>query len=96
MIDYDVSVIPAGYTAGQWQAVVQRQETIDNKIAVSLAYSNASQQPGGDILAAHAVGDAAFQAATTILQGITDDPATVTAAILGINNAVAHQDLHLI
>jgi hypothetical protein len=34
----------------QWQAVVQQEETIDNKIAVTLALSNASQQPGGSIL----------------------------------------------
>ena len=96
MIDFNVSVMLPGYTTAQWQAVVQREETIDNKIAVSLAYSNASQGPGGSILVAHTVGDAAFQAATTILQGITYDPATVTTAITGINNAVAHQDLSLI
>ena len=75
---------------------MQRQEAIDNKIAVSLDYSNASQQAGGSILVAHTVGDAAYQAATAVLQSVTYDPATVTAAILGINNAVAHQDLHLI
>ena len=96
MIDYNVNIVAPGYTAAQWQAVVQRQETIDNKIAVSVAYSNASQGPGGSILVAHTIGDAAFQAATTILQGITYDPATVTTAILGINNAVAHQNLLLI
>ena len=96
MIDFDVSVMLPGYTAAQWQAVVQRQETIDNKIAVSLFLSTASEGPGGSILVAHTVGDAAFQAATTILQSITYDPGTVTAAILGINNAVAHQDLSLI
>jgi hypothetical protein len=43
-----------------------------------------------------ALTNAAHQAATTILQGITYDPATVTATILGINNAVAHQNLLLI
>ena len=63
---------------------------------MSLAYSNASQQPGGSILDPHTVGDAAYQAAITVLQGVTYDPATVTAAITGINNAVAHQDLPLI
>ena len=83
-------------TAAQLLAAEQRQETIDNKIAVSLAYSNASQQPGGAILVPQPVGDAAFQAATTVLQGVTYDPATVTTAITGINNAVAHQDLTLI
>ena len=83
MIDYNVNIVAPGYTAAQWQAVVQRQDTIDNKIAVSLALSNASQQPGGSILVVHTIGDAAFEAATTILQGITYDPATVTAAIPG-------------
>ncbi len=96
MIDYNVNIVAPGYTAAQWQAVVQRQATIDNKIAVSEAISNASQQPSGNILVVHTIGDAAFQAETTILQGITYDPATVTTAILGINNAVAHQDLLLI
>jgi hypothetical protein len=60
---------------------------------VSEAYSNASQQPGGSILVAQTVGDAAYEAATTVLQGVTYNPATVTTAIIGINNAVAHQDL---
>jgi len=69
---------------------------VDNKIAVSLAFSNASQQPSGNILIAHTVGDAAFNAATAVIQGGTYDPATVTTAILGINNAVAHQDISLI
>jgi hypothetical protein len=44
----------------------------------------------------HTVGDAAFEAASTLIQGVTYDPATVTAAILGINTAVAHQNLQLI
>ena len=90
MIDYNVNIVAPGYTAAQWQGVVQRQETIDNKIVVSEAISNASQQPGGNILVVNTIGDAAFQAETAILQGVTYDPATVTAAILGINNAVAH------
>ncbi len=96
MIDYNVSTIAPGYTAAQWQAVVQRQATIDNKIVVVEALANASQQPGGGILIAHGVGDAAFLAATAVIQRVTYDPATVTAAILGINNAVAQQDLHWI
>jgi len=32
-------------------------------------------------------------AASTVLQGVTYDPATVTPAIVGINNAVAHLSL---
>ena len=52
--------------------------------------------PGGGILQPHIVGDAAFQAAIAVLENVTSDPATVTTAITGINNAVAHQDLSLI
>ena len=96
LIDFNINDRPAGLTDAQWQAAVQRQEAIDNKIAVSLDYSNASQQPGGSILVAHTVGDPAYQAATTVLQGVTYDPATVTAAIVGINTAVAQHNLLLI
>jgi hypothetical protein len=83
-------------TPAQLLAAEQRQATIDNKIAVSLALSNASQQTGGSILVPHTVGDAAFQADSAVIQGVTYDPATVTAAITGINAAVAAQNLHLI
>ena len=83
-------------TPDQLLAAEQRQEGINNKIAVSLAYSNASQGPGGAILDPQTIGDAAFQAATKILQGTAYDPGTVNIAITGINNAVAHQDLTLI
>ena len=95
LIDVNLAAF-TGLTTAQYQAALQRQETINNKIAVSLAYSTASQQPGGAILDPQTIGDAAYQAATTILQGVTYDPATVTAAITGINAAVAAQNLHLI
>ena len=39
------------------------------------------------------IGDTAFQAETAILQSVTYDPATMTAALVGINNAVAAQNL---
>ena len=55
----------------QWQDALTRQATINDKIAVSLAYSNASQQTGGSILDAHSVGDAAYNAAVTVIQGVT-------------------------
>jgi hypothetical protein len=96
LIDYNINDRPAGFTDAQWLAAEQRQEAIDNKVAVSLAYSNASQQPGGSILDVQTVGDAAYEAATTVLQGVSYNPATVTAAILGINAAVAAQNLLLI
>jgi hypothetical protein len=85
-----------GLTPAQLLAVQQHLETINDKIAVSLAYSNASQQIGGTILDQQTINDAAYQAATTIIQGLTFDPATVTAAITGINTAVTAQNAHLI
>ena len=39
---------------------------------------------------------AAYNAAVTVLQGVTSDSSTVTTALLGIANAVAHNDLTLI
>jgi hypothetical protein len=96
LVDYNLAAGAAGLTSAQLLAATQRQAAVDNKIAVSLALSDASQQAGGGILVVHAVGDAAFNAAATVIQGVTYDPATVTAAILGINTAVAHQDLSLI
>jgi hypothetical protein len=96
LVDYNLAAGAAGLTAAQLLAATQRQAAVDNKIAVSLDLSNASQQPGGSILVVQTVGDAAFQADSTVIQGVTYNPATVTAAILGINNAVAHQNLLLI
>jgi hypothetical protein len=98
LIDFDLTpgAVALGLTAAQYQDAQTRQATINDKIAVSLGYSNISQQPGGNILDAHSVGDAAYNAAVAIIQGVTSDPSTVTVAIAGINNAVAHQDLTLI
>ena len=83
-------------TDQQWADALTRQETINNKIAVSLAYANASHATGGDILVPAAVGDAAYNAAVAVLQGVTSDPNTVNTALAGIANAVAHHDLTLI
>jgi hypothetical protein len=91
LVDYNLATA-TGLTAAQLLAADQRQAAVDNKIAASLALSNASQQAGGSILVVHTVGDATFEAASTVIQGVTYVPATVTTAILGINNAVAHQD----
>jgi len=93
MIDYNINIRPAGYTDAEWLAAQQRQETTDNKVAVSLAYSNASQQPGGTILDAVTVTDAAFQAATRVIEGVTFDGTTADAAISNVLHAVALQDL---
>jgi hypothetical protein len=80
----------------QWQYALTRQATINDKIAVSLAYSIASQQAGGSILDAHSVGDAAYNAAITVIQGVNSNPTTANVAITGIINAVEQHDLTLI
>jgi phospholipase/lecithinase/hemolysin len=95
LIDVNLAAF-TGLTPAQLLAAEQRQETINNKIAVSLVYSNLSQAPGGSILVPHVVGDAAFQAATTVLQSVTYDPNTASVAITGIEQAVAQNNLHLI
>jgi len=71
LIGFKINDRPAGLTDAQSLAAEQRQETIDNNVAVSLGYSNASQQPGGSILDVQTVGDLAYEAATTVLQGVT-------------------------
>ena len=98
LIDFDLTpgATALGLTAAQYQQAQTRETAINDKIAVSLGYSNISQQTGGSILDAHSVGDAAFNASVAVIQGVTSDPGTVTAAILGINTAVAAQNLLLI
>jgi hypothetical protein len=83
-------------TPAQLLAAEQRQETIDNKIAVSLAYSNTSQLSGGTILDPHTIGDTAYQAAITAIHGVTSVATTADIAIIGIHNAVANQNLQLV
>jgi hypothetical protein len=98
LIDFDLTpgAMALGLTAAQYQQAQTRQAGINDKIAVSLGYSNISQQTGGSILDAHSVGDAAYNASVAVIQGVTSYPDTVITAITGINNAVAHQDLSLI
>ncbi len=92
-VDLTPGAAALGLTAAQYQEAVTRQAIINDKIAVSLAYLNASQQPNGGILDVASVGDAAYTAAVAVIQGVTSDPGTVTAAVLGINTAVATQNL---
>jgi len=78
-------------------AAVQRTQTIDNKIAVSIGYYSASLQPGGTILDPLAAGnDPAYPAAIRAIQGVTFNGLTADAAISNIAHAVAGQDLTLI
>ena len=96
LVGFDTTTRPLGLTDQQWADAQTRTQTINNKIAVSMAYANASAQTGGDILIPHAVNDAAYQAATTVLQSVAADPNSVAVALAGIANAVAHHDLSLI
>jgi probable HAF family extracellular repeat protein len=98
LIDFDLTPGAAalGLTAAQYQQAQTREAAINDKIAVSLAYSNISQQTGGSILDAHSVGDAAYNAAVAVIQNVASEPTAVTAAVLGINTAVAAQNLLLI
>jgi hypothetical protein len=96
LIGYDPAANMGSLTASQYQDAVHRHDTIANKISVSLAYLNASAQPGGDILIPHSVTDAAYQAAIRAISHVTYDDNTASVAIVGINNAVAHHDLSYI
>jgi hypothetical protein len=96
LISYDPAANAGSLSSSQYQDAVNRQSTIENKIAVSLAYLNASAEPGGDILVPQSVTDAAYQAAIRAISHVTYDHNTVNVAVTGINNAVAHHDLSLI
>ena len=77
-------------------SAVHRQAAVVNKIAVSLAYENASAGSGGAIFNAQVVGDGAFNAEVRVINNVNADPSTVSVAIIGIYNAVTHQDLSMI
>ena len=76
LIDFDLTPGAAalGLTAAQYQEAQTRQAIINDKIAVSLAYLNISQQTGGSILDVDSVGDAAYNAAVAVIQRVTSDP----------------------
>jgi len=92
LIDDNLSTQPTGRTTAQYQAGLVRQATID-KIAVSLAYLNTSQQAGGNILDPHTIGDSAYNASVTGLHAVTNDGTTADVAIAGIHLAIAQQNL---
>jgi hypothetical protein len=99
-ISYGGGITPGaaalGLTLAQYQDAQTRQATINDIIAVSLGYLNASQQASGGILNAQSVGDAAYNAAVAVIHGVTSDPTTANVAITGIINAVDYQNLTLI
>ncbi len=76
-------------SASDLAAAVARQQTFDNKIAVSEAYATASATNAFLVAKTASTTDPAFVAAIDIVQGITADPATVTAAEAEITKAVA-------
>ena len=96
LVGFDIAVRPSGLTDQQWATALTRQQTLDNKITVSEAYLAASNQTGGEILIANAVGDAAYQASIKVLGNVTSDPTTAATALVGITNVVVHHDLTLI
>lgn len=96
IIEDNLSTQPPSLTTADWQAAAQLQTLFDNKIAVSLAYANASAGPGGAILDAHSITDAAYQAATRAIQNVTADGTTAVTAIGHIQAALANHDLTLI
>jgi Ca2+-binding RTX toxin-like protein len=81
-----------GLTPAELAAAQARQDAMQNKLAVSIAY----QTNPDPILNSGAVGDAAFQAATRALDGVTNDPATRTDKINQINAAATADNLALI
>jgi hypothetical protein len=96
LVEFNTSVRPTGLTDQQWADALTRQNTINNKIEVSLGYANASNSPSGSILVPHGSDDAAYQAATRVLHSVTSDHQTVVTALANISSAVQHQDLMLI
>lgn len=92
-IDLTPGAAALGLSVSDHAAAVARQQEFHNKVSVSQHYADKSNLPGGGILVATSTTSPALRAATTVLHGVTYDPATVTAAVTGINNAVANQNL---
>lgn len=93
---FDTNNRPAGLTDQQWNDALLRTQTIENKIAVSIGYMQASQQASGAILNPATVNDPAYLAAIQAIQGVTSDGLTAAKAISNIAHAVAAHDLTLI
>ena len=91
-----VGAAALGVSASDYALLVAGQQTLRNKATVAQYWATETGVSGGAILNFTSVTDPSFAAAQHVLAGITSDPNTVTAAILGINNAVAHQNLLLV
>lgn len=93
LIDVDLTQWTSILTPSELETAILRQAVVDNKLAVSLAYVDASANPNGSLLNADVVGDAAFQAEINALNGVAIDPSTATVQIASINQAVSDQNL---
>lgn len=91
-----VGATALGVSASDYALLVTGQQTLQNKVTVAQYWATETGVSGGAILNFAHVTDPSFAAAQQVLLGITSDPHTVTVAIAGINNAVAHQDLSLV
>lgn len=94
--DLTVGAAALGVSQSDYTLLVNGQQALLNKASVSQYYANETAASGGSIINYTAVTDPAFTAAHNVAAAITSDPSTVTAAIIGINNAIAHQNLSLI
>lgn len=85
-----------GLTSSEYSALVAGQLAELNKNAVSLFYATETAAPGGGVLNYTTESSSAFAAAHIAVSTVTSDPSTANVAIVGIANAVAHQDLTLV
>ena len=94
--DLTVGATALGVSASDYALLVAGQQTLKNKVTVAQYWATETGASGGDILNFTSVTAPSFVAAQHVLLGITSDPGTVTVAITGITNAVAHHDLSFI
>jgi hypothetical protein len=95
-IDLTVGAAALGLSAADYAAAEARQAEFQNKDLVSQFYASQSLLPNGGILLAASTTSAAFTAAQDAVAGVTNDPATVTAADNTIVTAVAAGNLNAI
>jgi len=93
LIDVDLAQWTAVLTPNELETAILRQAVVNNKLAVSLAYANASANPNGSFLNAHDVGDAAFQAQVTAVTGMIISPLGASVETAAIQRAVSDHNL---
>jgi hypothetical protein len=95
LIDVNLAQWISVLTPSELETAILRQSVVDNKLAVSLAYGNASATPNGSFLNAHVVGDAAFQAEVRALNEVVS-PFIASVQIADINQAVSSHDIGIV